>query len=75
MYDPLKFKVFCFVMYQHAKKLTGQETLALFNQNHIFEYIRDCADVLHTQGEQYIISDIDEYILNGQKANSKITPQ
>ena len=69
-FNSLDFKVFCFVMYQDAKGLTGQETLNLFNQNDVFSYIRHCADALHTQGERYIVSDIDEYIAIGQKQKS-----
>jgi hypothetical protein len=44
--------------------MKGNETLRLFMQYGVMDYISEFYDVLHSFGEQYIISDIDEFIMN-----------
>lgn len=48
--------------YKHAKGLSGQEVLALFDQYGVLEYLSKHFEVLHTQGVQWIIEDIEEFI-------------
>lgn len=62
MSKTLEFKVFCFEAYRSEKKLSGRETMILFKQYGVFEYLTIGYDVLHTTGRDFIIQDIDEFI-------------
>ena len=62
MSKTLQFKVFCFEAYRAEKKMTGWETMQLFEKYGVLEYLEACYDVLHTTGRQYMIEDIDEFI-------------
>jgi len=42
--------------------MKGKDTLRLFNQYGVMDYIGSFYDVLHTFGDRYIVSDIDEFI-------------
>ena len=68
MSPTLEFKAFCFEAYRAEKKLTGKETMELFNKYGVLEYLGTCYDVLHTTGRDYIIQDIDIFIKARQKA-------
>lgn len=58
----LEFKAFCFEAYRADKKLTGKETMDLFEQYGVLDYLGACFDVLHTTGRAYMIEDIDAFI-------------
>ena len=58
----LEFKAFCFEAYRADKKLTGRETIALFEKYGVLNYLEACFDVLHTTGRAYIVEDIDIFI-------------
>jgi hypothetical protein len=58
----LELKVFCFEAYKREKKLTGRETMALFKKYGVLEYIDSCYDALCTQGRNYLVRDIEEFI-------------
>jgi len=62
MSEVVKFKAFCIERYKYYHKLNGKEALQLFTQYGVMDYISSFYDVLHTFGDQYIISDIDEFI-------------
>ena len=68
MSKTLEFKVFCFEAYRAEKKLTGRQTMQLFKQYGILEYLEECYDVLHTTGREYLIEDIDLFIAARQSA-------
>ena len=62
MSKTLEFKAFCFEAYKAEKKLTGRETMRLFKQYGVLDYLGACFDVLHTTGRAYIVEDIDLFI-------------
>ena len=62
MSKTLEFKVFCFEAYRAEKKLSGKETIKLFMQYGVMDYLDRCYDVLHTTGREYLIEDIDLFI-------------
>ena len=62
MSKTLEFKVFCFEAYRAEKKLSGRNTMRLFKQYGVLEYLEKFYDVLHTTGREYIVDDIDLYI-------------
>ena len=53
-----KFLVYCVEIYKAAYNTNGKQTIQLFNQYGIPEYIVDCYGALHTTGPKYIIEDI-----------------
>lgn len=57
-----KFMIYCIEEYKNAKALTGRQTIALFDEYNILEYVRSCYDALHTTGSNYIVEDIDLFI-------------
>jgi len=62
MPEVVKFKAFCIERYKYAHNLKGRETLNLFKQYGVMDYIEAFYDVLHTFGDKYIVADIDEFI-------------
>jgi hypothetical protein len=60
----LLFLSFCIENYKAHKNLSAEETLFLFNKYGVVDYLGDVFDVLHTQGKDYIMSEIDAYIDN-----------
>lgn len=55
------FIVFCLEIYKYHKNLTGKYTYDLFKKYGVLDYLKDGYDVLHTQGENWIVNDIDIY--------------
>jgi hypothetical protein len=56
------FLIFCIEMYKSAKNLTGKQTVSIFKQYGIIDYIVSCYEALHTTGINYIVEDIDLFI-------------
>lgn len=56
------FKTFCLEQYKEKHQISGMEALQLFDQNDVLPYLQECYESLHTQGADYIVDDIDEYI-------------
>jgi len=62
MSKTVHFKVFCLERYKSEHYMTGEEAFRLFKEYGVLDYLTSFYDVLHTFGEKYIISDIDEFI-------------
>ncbi|MDR1973322.1 MAG: DUF3791 domain-containing protein [Bacteroidales bacterium] len=60
--DINKFLVFCIESYKSALGLSGIDTLADFKDYGVFDYLSDGYEVLHTQGKEYIVADIKDFI-------------
>jgi len=58
----LDFTIFCIENYKNEKNLTGSETVVLFDEYKVFEFIEAAYEALHTVGTSYIIDDITKYI-------------
>lgn len=56
------FVAFCLEEYKTLKGMNGEDTLALFDEYGVIDYLAKCYDVLHTQSRQWIMEDIDEFI-------------
>ena len=56
------FVAFCIEEYGAAKRMTGEQTIDLFSQYGVTDYLSNCFEPLHTQGRQWLIAEIDEYI-------------
>jgi len=62
MPEIIRFKAFCLERYKYSRNLEGSETLHLFMQYGVMDYIESFYDVLHTFGDAHLVADIDEFI-------------
>lgn len=60
--DIALFVAFCIEEYGEAKGMSGEQVLDLFSKYGLVDYLSEFYDVLHTQGRQWLIEEIDEYI-------------
>lgn len=60
--DIAYFLSFCIEQYKEAKGLSGSDAMALLSEYGVLEYLAEHWEILHTQGRQWIIEDIDEFI-------------
>ncbi|MDR1652099.1 MAG: DUF3791 domain-containing protein [Prevotellaceae bacterium] len=63
----LLFFAFCLEKYKNFADISAEETLFIFRKYGVFDYLNDGFEMLHTQGENYIVNDIDEFIKARQK--------
>jgi len=56
------FLAFCLEKYKNYASLSAEETLFIFYKYHVFDFLREGFEILHTQGENYIVSEIDLFI-------------
>ena len=62
MLEVVRFKTFCIERYKYMHDMSGKDTLRLFDQYGVLDYISSYCDVLHTFGDQHIVAEIDEFI-------------
>lgn len=62
-----QFVSFCIEQYAKAKKMTTEDVANLFTQYGITEHFCEFYDVLHTQGHNWLIEEIDEMINTRKK--------
>lgn len=60
--DIALFVTFCIEEYGAAKGMTGEQVLGLFTQYGVTDYLSKCYEPLHTQGRQWLMAEIDEFI-------------
>lgn len=60
----VEFIAFCIENYKIQKGLAGRETKFLFDKYGLIDYLLNGYEVLHTQGKEYIMRDIDDFIEN-----------
>lgn len=58
----LEFVSFCIEQYKMVTKSTGRDVEQMFQQKGVIEFLLKHYEVLHTQGEQAILNEIDEYL-------------
>lgn len=56
------FIVFCIEIFKEKKQMTGKEAHELFEKYDVFQYLENGYDILHTQGDKWIVEDIEEFI-------------
>ena len=54
----------CIEEYAAAKNLLAPEIADTFEKKGVLSYLADNAEILHTQGKNYILDSIDDYIKN-----------
>ena len=60
--DIALFVAYCIEEYGAAKGMAGEQVLDLFSQYGVTDYLIKCFEPLHTQGRQWLIEEIDEFI-------------
>lgn len=60
--DIALFVAFCIEEYGAAKGMTGEQVFDLFTKYGLTEYLSVFYEPLHTQGRQWLIEEIDEFI-------------
>ena len=66
--DIAYFLSFCIEQYLNDKGLNREQTMTLFSQYGVLDYLAAHFEILHTQSRQWIIEDIDDYIRNRKGA-------
>ena len=62
MEKEMAFVIFCIENYKVYRNLSGKETLKLFNDYGVLDYLEQYYDVLHTTGYQFMNRDIDQFL-------------
>ncbi len=65
--DRLLFLSFCIEQYKEAKGMTGEEAMRTLYKYGVLDYLNNAYEVLHTQGRQWILAEIDEFIESQKK--------
>ncbi|WP_299231588.1 DUF3791 domain-containing protein [uncultured Bacteroides sp.] len=60
--DIALFIAFCIEEYAADKGMSGEEVLDMFTKYGVTDYLNKCFEPLHTQGRQWLIDEIDEFI-------------
>ena len=63
----LLFFSFCLEKYKGFANTSAAEALFIFQKYGVFDYLKGCFEMLHTQGESYILSEIDLFIKTQKK--------
>ena len=53
---------FCIEQYKMERDLSGEDTMNLFEKYNVLSYLSDNFEVLHTQGRQWLMEEIKDYI-------------
>lgn len=65
------FISFCIEQYKTAKGMNGEAAMLTLSRYGVLEYLQECYEVLHTQGRQWLLADIDEFINNRKQQKQK----
>ncbi|WP_293714994.1 DUF3791 domain-containing protein [uncultured Parabacteroides sp.] len=60
--DIAYFLSFCIEQYKMERDLSGEDTMNLFEKYNVLSYLSDNFEVLHTQGRQWLMEEIKDYI-------------
>ncbi|MDR1925192.1 MAG: DUF3791 domain-containing protein [Planctomycetaceae bacterium] len=60
--NKIDFLIYCIEIYKSCKKMSGKEVITLFDRFCVTNFILDCYDVLHTEGEKTITWEIDDFL-------------
>lgn len=58
------FIVFCIEFYKNKQNLSGKDVYELFSKYGVINYLENGYEVLHTQGKDWLMEDIDKYLEN-----------
>jgi len=58
----LEFVLFCVEMYAQKHEISGRVVMDRFSEYGVVDFLRDGYDVLHTQGREWLIADMEDYL-------------
>lgn len=58
------FLSFCIEQYKNAKGISGRQAMEILSDAGVLDYLEHNYEVLHTQGHQWLLEEMDEYIQN-----------
>lgn len=62
------FLSFCVEIYKNAHSLTGEEASGVLSSSGAMDFLESNYGVIHTQGPQWILEEIEEYLSNHKSA-------
>lgn len=65
-----QFIIFCLESYKMKKEINGAQAYHDFERYDVFSYLKEGYEVLHTQSQDYLIADTEDYI-NHKQASKK----
>ena len=57
-----EFVSFCIEVFANAKKMSGADVIHLFDSCGLVSYLDEGYDILHTQGREWLIADMEDYL-------------
>lgn len=60
--DVFEFYTYCLENYATRKHISGMRAWVLFKESGADKYVKDNYDLLHTQGTDYVLDDIERFI-------------
>ncbi|MDE7073867.1 MAG: DUF3791 domain-containing protein [Odoribacter sp.] len=63
----VQFVIFCIESYARKHHLSGLEVFALFKEKGVLAFLRKHFEVLHTQGDAYILEEVELFLKNRKK--------
>ena len=60
--DIAYFLSFCTEQYKNEKHLSGSDAMDVMSKYGVLDYLAKHYEMLHTQGRQWLMEDIDEFI-------------
>lgn len=58
------FIVFCIETYKNKMNTSGSEVYSLFEKYKVIDYLYENYDMLHTEGAEWLINDIQKFLKN-----------
>lgn len=65
--EAFEFYTYCLEKYALAKEIGGLQSFALFKEYQVDDFLMDHYDLLHTQGTEYVIDEIQRLINKSRK--------
>lgn len=62
------FLTFCIEQYKHLKNMDGKTVKELFDNLGVSDYLIQNYEVLHTQGKQWLLDDIETFIKHREES-------
>ncbi|MDR0507003.1 MAG: DUF3791 domain-containing protein [Dysgonamonadaceae bacterium] len=59
-----RFIIFCLEHYKFLRQISGLQALAEFKKYGVIQYLTSGYEVLHTQGKNFLMADIQSFIDN-----------
>lgn len=71
--DIAYFLSFCIEQYKVKQGLSGEDTMNLFEKYNVLSYLSDNFEVLHTQGRQWLMEEIEDTLRNKRRKNEALS--